>query len=92
MPTREKLKSFSPDPIRDAMQNTGVLPCLTHDTREAVDELVKKAIAAGGKTYKEPQDHGFMYGHGFQDPDGHVWELIPEIRPAPAEYRDERHA
>jgi predicted lactoylglutathione lyase len=38
--------------------------------------MVRKAVAAGGTTYNEPQDHGFMYGHGFQDLDGHIWELI----------------
>jgi len=37
---------------------------------------VKKAIAAGGSAPNAPQDHGFMYGHGFQDPDGHLWELM----------------
>jgi uncharacterized protein len=41
-----------------------------------VDELVRKAVAAGGSTPNAPQDHGFMYGHGFQDPDGHIWELM----------------
>jgi len=38
--------------------------------------MVRKALAAGGKTYNEPQDHGFMYEHGFEDLDGHIWELI----------------
>jgi hypothetical protein len=38
--------------------------------------MVQNAVAAGGTTYKEPEDHGFMYGHGFQDLDGHIWELI----------------
>jgi predicted lactoylglutathione lyase len=74
--THEKFKTFSPNPICDAKQSTEVLLCLTRDNREAVDELVKKAVDAGGSTYNEPHDHGFMYGHGFQDPDGHVWELI----------------
>jgi predicted lactoylglutathione lyase len=46
------------------------------ESREAVDDRVRKAIAAGGKTYNAPQDHGFMYAHGFQDLDGHIWELI----------------
>jgi predicted lactoylglutathione lyase len=46
------------------------------ESREAVDEMVRKAIAAGGTTYSEPHDQGFMYGHGFQDLDGHIWEII----------------
>jgi predicted lactoylglutathione lyase len=41
-----------------------------------VDDLVKKALAAGGSTYNEPQDLGFMYQHGYQDLDGHIWELF----------------
>jgi hypothetical protein len=41
-----------------------------------VDEMVRKAVAAGGTTYNKLQDHGFMYGHGFQDLDGHIWEVI----------------
>ncbi len=38
--------------------------------------MVRRAVAAGGTTYNKPQDHGFMYGHGFQDLDGHIWEVI----------------
>ena len=41
-----------------------------------VNELVAKAVAAGGRTYNKPQDYGFMYGYGFQDLDGHVWEVF----------------
>ena len=44
--------------------------------RPAVTALVTKAVEGGGSTYKDPQDHGFMYGHGFQDLDGHLWEII----------------
>jgi uncharacterized protein len=52
-----------------------VLICLSCSSRAEVDELVRKAVAAGGSAPNAPQDHGFMYGHGFQDPDGHIWEL-----------------
>ncbi|SHE54712.1 hypothetical protein SAMN02745148_00591 [Modicisalibacter ilicicola DSM 19980] len=38
--------------------------------------MVHEAVAAGGASYNDPQDHGFMYGHGFQDLDGHIWELV----------------
>ena len=74
--THAKFKEFTPNPICDATKSTEVLVCLSCDSRAAVDEIVRKAIAGGGKTYNQPQDHGFMYGHGFQDPDGHIWELI----------------
>lgn len=74
--THDKFKTFSPNPICDAKQSTEVLLCLSQSSRSAVDELVVKAVAGGGNTYKAPQDHGFMYFHGFQDLDGHIWELM----------------
>lgn len=74
--TYEKFKTFTPKTICDATKSTEVLVCLSAESREAVDERVHKAVAAGGTTYNEPQDHGFMYGHGFQDLDGHIWELM----------------
>lgn len=74
--THEKFKTFTPNAICDATKSTEVLVCLSEGSREAVDDRVRKAIAAGGTTYSEPQDHGFMYGHGFQDLDGHIWELM----------------
>jgi predicted lactoylglutathione lyase len=69
-------KTFIDTEIADATKTTEVLTCLSCDSRAEVDELVKKAVAAGGKPHRRPQDHGFMYGHGFTDPDGHVWELV----------------
>ena len=74
--TEAKFKTFTPKEICDAKKSTEVLVCLSCESRPKVDELVSKAVAAGGTTYNEPQDHGFMYGHGFQDLDGHIWELI----------------
>jgi len=72
----DRFKTFTPNAICDARESTEVLVCLSRESRAAVDEMVKKAVAAGGNTYKEPEDHGFMYGHGFQDLDGHIWELV----------------
>lgn len=74
--TRERFQTFTPKPVVDARQGTEVLVCLALDSRDEVDAMVRKAVAAGGSTYNEPQDHGFMYGHGFQDIDGHIWELV----------------
>ena len=74
--TRDKFKTFTPNEICDATKSTEVLLCLSSESRKAVDELVQKAVAAGGSTYSAPQDHGFMYGHGFQDLDGHIWEIV----------------
>ena len=69
-------KTFIDTEIADATKTTEVLTCLSCSSREEVDTFVKKALAAGGKAHRQPQDHGFMYGHGFVDPDGHVWELV----------------
>ena len=74
--TEDKFKTFTPNPICDATKNTEVLVCLSTESRAAVDDMVGKAVVSGGSTYKEPQDHGFMYGHGFQDLDGHIWEIM----------------
>ena len=74
--THAKFKEFTPNPICDATKSTEMLVCLSCDSRAAVDDMVRKAVAGGGKTYNQPQDHVFMYGHGFQDLDGHIWELI----------------
>jgi uncharacterized protein len=74
--TEDKFKTFTPKAICDATKSTEVLVCLSAESRDKVNDMVHKAVAAGGTTYSEPQDHGFMYGHGFQDLDGHIWELI----------------
>jgi len=69
-------RTFTNKSICDATKSTEVLVCLSCESRAKVDDLVKKAVAAGGRVPREPQDQGFMYGHGFEDLDGHVWELI----------------
>ena len=74
--TEAKFRSFTPNPICDAHKSTEVLIALSRDNRAAVDQMVANAIAAGGSTYREAKDHGFMYEHGFRDPDGHIWELV----------------
>jgi predicted lactoylglutathione lyase len=74
--TESKFQQFIPNAICNAKQNTEVLVCLSQENREKVDELVRLAVDAGGNTFNEPQDHGFMYAHSFQDLDGHIWELV----------------
>jgi predicted lactoylglutathione lyase len=74
--TEPKFKGFAPNAICDTSKNNEVLICLSAENRAEVDAVVKKAVAAGGKTYNKPVDYGFMYGHCFQDLDGHVWELV----------------
>lgn len=74
--TQDKFRSFIPGEISDAKKSTEVLVCLSADSRADVDALVEKAVTAGGSTFREPEDHGFMYGRGFQDLDGHIWEIM----------------
>jgi len=74
--TRERFAGFAPHPPADARATTEVLLALQLESREAVEAMVKAAVSGGGNTYSAPQDHGFMYQHGFQDLDGHVWEVF----------------
>ena len=69
-------QTFTKKPVSDARKSTEVLVCLSCESRDEVDDLVRKALAAGATAPNAPQDHGFMYGHGFEDLDGHVWELM----------------
>jgi predicted lactoylglutathione lyase len=74
--TEVKFKEFTPKAIADATKTSEVLTCLSCEDRAEVDKLVAAAKAAGGSTFAEAKDYGFMYQHGFQDPDGHIWELV----------------
>ncbi|HEY8606081.1 MAG TPA: VOC family protein [Noviherbaspirillum sp.] len=72
---RDFFQTFTWKPVADARAITEVLVCLSADSRGEIDALVAKALAAGGAAPNPPQDHGFMYAHGFEDLDGHLWEL-----------------
>lgn len=74
--TRQRYQDFTNKEIADSAKTSEVLLCLSAESRAKVDELVDKALAAGGAPAGEPQDHGFMYGRSFQDPDGHTWEVV----------------
>jgi predicted lactoylglutathione lyase len=77
--------NFTKKSIIDSHTSVQVLNCLSCESRDAVNDIVRKAEAAGGKTYAEPQDHGWMYQHGFEDLDGHIWEVAyMDITQAPA--------
>jgi predicted lactoylglutathione lyase len=73
---RDFFATFTGKPIADAHKSTEVLLCVSCNSREQVDALVAKALAAGGTAPREAKDYGFMYSHGFEDLDGHIWELI----------------
>jgi len=71
-----KFREFTPKAVCDTSKAVEVLLTLSCDSRERVDVLVAKAVAAGGSTYDQPEDFGFMYTHSFVDPDGHGWGLL----------------
>lgn len=83
--TEPFFKGFTHKAIADANKVTEVLVCLSCDSRGELEDLVAKAVAAGGKAPREPQDHGFMFQHGFEDPDGHIWELVHMVEAPPAQ-------
>ena len=73
---RERFTGFSKRPLGDPRRETSALFALSVDSREAVDAMVRTAVAAGGAHAVEPQDHGFMYAWSFYDLDGHHWEVF----------------
>src|SRR4051812_32927007 len=75
--THDKFRQFTPKKIADAKTTSEMLICISADSREAVDNTIDNARVAGGTADPSPtQDHGFMYGRSFEDPDGHIWEVM----------------
>ena len=62
--------------VADSTRSTEVLLALSAESREEVDRIADAALVSGGADWKPSQDHGFMYGRSFTDPDGHVWEVV----------------
>ena len=73
---KSKFAEFAKKPIVDASTQTEVLLAVSAASREGVDELAEAALASGGSDANDPIDYGFMYSRSFQDPDGHVWEVV----------------
>lgn len=74
--TRDRYAGYARKAVADAKETSQVLIAMSLSSREAVDEMVRAATAAGGRQYDEPKDHGWMYQHSFEDPDGHQWEVM----------------
>lgn len=72
----EKFKQFTPKAIADTNMTSEVLTCLSAESKDEVNKMVDAALKAGGRKLREPQDYGFMYERSFQDPDGHIWEIM----------------
>jgi predicted lactoylglutathione lyase len=83
--TEKFFGSFTNKAICDTSKATEALTCVNCTSKAHVDELVAKARANGAKVPRQPQDHGFMYAHGYEDLDGHTWELI-HMTGAPPEH------
>lgn len=74
--TEPFFQSLIDKPLVQAKEANEVVICLSCDSRGEVDALIAKAVAAGGRTPRPPEDHGFMYDQGFEDIDGHLWNLV----------------
>ncbi len=74
--TPASFRRFTRKPIADAHKTTEALLALQVESKEKVDGLMSKALVAGGLEPREPENHGFMYGRTFEDPDGHIWEVF----------------
>ncbi|MFB9949747.1 VOC family protein [Rhizobium puerariae] len=72
----EKFRDFINGDIADARRVKEVLNCLSAGSRQEVDDFKAKALGAGGGEWKPNIEMGPMYGCSFQDPDGHVWEIM----------------
>ncbi|OON76418.1 VOC family protein [Streptomyces tsukubensis] len=73
---KARFSDFTPKEISDPEKTSEVLIALSAESRDKVDELVDKALSVGGATVQETRDYGFMYGRSFQDPDGHIFEVM----------------
>ena len=73
--TESYFQTFTKKQVCDAKTSTEVLITLDANSKEELQQLVEKAKESGAVIYSEPQDHGWMYQHGFADLDGHQWEL-----------------
>jgi predicted lactoylglutathione lyase len=74
--TEKLFSTFTTKSLADSSRSTEAIMALSSESREEVDRLTEKALATGGSPSNQPQDEGFMYGRSFQDPDGHLWEVL----------------
>ena len=74
--TEAFFSSFTNRPAANAKEANEVIICLSCESRDEVDSLIAKATAAGARIPHPPEDHGFMYDQGFEDLDGHLWNLV----------------
>jgi uncharacterized protein len=73
---KERFKDFTKKELCDATTHTEAIVALSAESREDVDAFAEKALATGGRPANDPLEMDFMYGRSFQDPDGHLWEVV----------------
>jgi predicted lactoylglutathione lyase len=73
---KPRFQDFTKKTVSDSHTQTETILALSADSREEVDAFAEAALAAGASAANEPMDHGFMYGRSFNDPDGHLWEVM----------------
>ena len=73
---RGRFADFTEKPVADARTSTEAILCVSAASRDEVDALADAALGAGASPANDPMDHGFMYGRSFNDPDGHLWEVM----------------
>lgn len=74
--THEKFKQFTPKAIADTAKTSEVLTAVSAESKDEVNKMVDAALKSGGNKHLDPQDYVFMYLRSFQDPDGHIWEIM----------------
>ena len=74
--SKERFKDFTKKQLVDSTTQTEAIVAVSADSREHVDAFADKALAAGGSPANDPMEFGFMYGRSFNDPDGHLWEVV----------------
>jgi uncharacterized protein len=72
----KRFKEFTKKKLSDAKKTTEMIIALDAKSKTEVEDIVSKAVKAGGLIYDTPKDHGWMYQHSFEDLDGHLWEVV----------------
>jgi predicted lactoylglutathione lyase len=73
---RDRFRDFTKKQLADSTAQTEAIIAVSAESRDEVDRLVETALGSGGSPANEPMDLGFMYGRSFNDPDGHLWEVV----------------
>ena len=73
---KDRFADFTKKQLADPRTHTEAILALSAESREDVDQLVVRALSAGGSPANDPMELGFMYGRSFEDPDGHIWEVV----------------